>query len=80
MRFLTKFAMVLVLPAFVPAEPFEPLVTVSYTNSPSNVPAARTSFTEPAINGSISTGGSAVPGIAQSSPSTASQPATIGQP
>lgn len=31
MRFLAKFAMALVLPAFVPAEPFPPLATVTYT-------------------------------------------------
>lgn len=31
MRFLTKFAIALVLPAFVPAEPFPPLASVSYT-------------------------------------------------
>lgn len=30
MRFLTKFALALVLPAFVPSEPFPPLATVSY--------------------------------------------------
>lgn len=30
-RFLVKFALALVLPAFVPAEPFPPLVTVTYT-------------------------------------------------
>lgn len=29
-RFLAKFALALVLPAFVPAEPFPPLVTVTY--------------------------------------------------
>ena len=33
MHFLTKFAIVLVLPAFVPAEPFPPLVTVTYTQA-----------------------------------------------
>lgn len=31
MRFLVKFALALVVPAFVPAEPFPPLATVSYT-------------------------------------------------
>jgi endonuclease YncB( thermonuclease family) len=30
MRFLTKFVLALVLPAFVPAEPYPPLVTVTY--------------------------------------------------
>ena len=30
MRFLTKFALALVLPAFVPAEPFPPIVSVIY--------------------------------------------------
>lgn len=30
MRFLTKFALALVLPAFVPAEPFPPLATLTY--------------------------------------------------
>jgi endonuclease YncB( thermonuclease family) len=30
MRFLTKFAIALVLPAFVPAEPFPPLATLTY--------------------------------------------------
>lgn len=43
MRFLTKFALVLVLPAFVPAEPFPPLASVSYTGAASPVvPAGRT--------------------------------------
>jgi endonuclease YncB( thermonuclease family) len=32
-RFLTKFALALVLPAFVPAEPFPPLATVSYAGA-----------------------------------------------
>jgi hypothetical protein len=32
-RFATKFLIALVLPAFVPAEPFPPLATVSYTAS-----------------------------------------------
>lgn len=31
MRFLAKFMLALVLPALVPAEPFEPLATVAYT-------------------------------------------------
>jgi hypothetical protein len=31
MRFLTKFVVALVLPAFVPAEPFPPLTTLTYT-------------------------------------------------
>lgn len=35
MRFLTKFVLALVLPAFVPAEPFPPLVTVTYTRAAS---------------------------------------------
>jgi endonuclease YncB( thermonuclease family) len=30
MRFLTKFVLALVLPAFVPAEPFPPLATLNY--------------------------------------------------
>jgi endonuclease YncB( thermonuclease family) len=30
MRFVTKFALALILPAFVPAEPFPPLATVTY--------------------------------------------------
>lgn len=30
MRFLTKFMLAIVLPAFLPAEPFPPLVTVTY--------------------------------------------------
>ena len=38
MRFLTKFALALVLPAFVPAEPFEPLVTVTYKGEAASVP------------------------------------------
>lgn len=38
-RFLTKFAIALVLPAFVPAEPFPPLATVSYTGTGETVPA-----------------------------------------
>jgi micrococcal nuclease len=33
MRFLTKFALLLLLPAFVPAEPFPPLATLSYTGA-----------------------------------------------
>jgi endonuclease YncB( thermonuclease family) len=42
MRVLTKFALVLVLPAFVPAEPFPPLASVSYTGAASPVvPAGR---------------------------------------
>jgi len=35
LRFLTKFALALVLPAFVPAEPFPPLATVTYGEMPS---------------------------------------------
>lgn len=35
MRFLTKFVLALVLPAFVPAGPFPPLVAVKYTGSES---------------------------------------------
>lgn len=31
MRFLTKFLLALVLPAFIPPEPFPPLATVTYT-------------------------------------------------
>lgn len=31
MHFLTKFSIALVLPAFVPAEPYPPLATVTYT-------------------------------------------------
>lgn len=31
MRFLTKFAIALALPAFVPAEPYPPLATISYS-------------------------------------------------
>jgi endonuclease YncB( thermonuclease family) len=44
MRFLTKFVIALVLPAFVPAEPFEPLVTVTYTGAATSaaVPAGST--------------------------------------
>jgi hypothetical protein len=44
MRFLTKFALALVLPAFVPAKPFPPLVTVTYTAdaNPPIVPAGET--------------------------------------
>lgn len=33
MRFLTKFVLALLLPAFVPAEPFPPLMTLSYTGA-----------------------------------------------
>lgn len=33
MRFLTKFALALVLPAFVPAEPSKPLATLTHTGS-----------------------------------------------
>jgi hypothetical protein len=36
MRFLTKFVLALILPAFVPAEPFPPLGTVTYTGAASN--------------------------------------------
>lgn len=46
MHFLSKFAIALVLPAFVPAEPFPPLATVTYTGSTSApVVAAGESFT-----------------------------------
>jgi endonuclease YncB( thermonuclease family) len=38
MRFLTKFALALVLPAFVPAEPFPPLATISYARHTPVVP------------------------------------------
>ncbi|MGN6155389.1 MAG: hypothetical protein ACTHN4_06610 [Sphingomicrobium sp.] len=38
MRFLTKFALALVLPAFVPAEPFPPLTTLTYTGHAAVVP------------------------------------------
>jgi len=31
MRFLTKFALAMAFPAFVPAEPFPPLATLTYT-------------------------------------------------
>lgn len=45
MRFLTKFTLALVLPAFVPAEPFPPLVTVSSTQAAStNIVPAGVSF------------------------------------
>lgn len=33
MRFLTKFTFALLLPAFVPAEPYPPLATLSYTGA-----------------------------------------------
>lgn len=44
MRFLTKFVLALALPAFIPAEPFPPLATVTYTAAePSTiVPAGET--------------------------------------
>lgn len=44
MRFVTKFVIALVLPAFVPAEPYPPLVTVSYSGAASGqvVPAGST--------------------------------------
>lgn len=35
MRFLTKFALALVVPAFVPAKPYPPLATVTYTSADS---------------------------------------------
>lgn len=35
MRFLSKFLLALVLPAFFPAEPFPPLATLTYTNASS---------------------------------------------
>lgn len=44
MRFLIKFAIVLVLPAFVPAEPFPPLATVTYTGADSPVVPAGQMF------------------------------------
>jgi endonuclease YncB( thermonuclease family) len=34
MRFVTKFAIAMALPLFVPTEPFPPLVTVTYTAGP----------------------------------------------
>ena len=37
MRFLTKFALALLLPAFVPAEPYPPLATLSYTGAGATV-------------------------------------------
>lgn len=36
MRFFTKFTLALVLPTFAPAEPFPPLVTVTYTGDVSS--------------------------------------------
>lgn len=33
MRFLTKFGLALTIPAFVPAEPYPPLATVSHTDA-----------------------------------------------
>lgn len=44
MRFLTKYGLALVLPAFVPAEPFPLLAIVTYTGAASNpvVPAGET--------------------------------------
>jgi endonuclease YncB( thermonuclease family) len=35
LRFLTKFLLALVIPAFVPAEPYPPLATLTYTSSAS---------------------------------------------
>jgi endonuclease YncB( thermonuclease family) len=35
MRFLTKFALALTIPAFVPAEPYPPLATLAYTGGTS---------------------------------------------
>lgn len=46
MRFLTKFGVALVLPAFVPTEPFPPLATVSYTTAQSS-PVIRAGETFP---------------------------------
>jgi endonuclease YncB( thermonuclease family) len=44
MRFVTKFALALILPAFVPAEPFPPLATVTYKADAKSqiVPAGQT--------------------------------------
>lgn len=42
MRFLTKFALLLVLPAFVPGEPFPPLASATYTPTAGVVPAGQT--------------------------------------
>jgi hypothetical protein len=39
MRFLTKFVLALVLPAFVPAEPFPPLTTLTYTAQGAEAPS-----------------------------------------
>lgn len=44
MRFFTKFAIALVLPAFVPAEPLPPLATVTYKEA-SSAPIIRTGET-----------------------------------
>lgn len=38
MRFLTKFTLALVPPAFAPAEPFSPLTTLTYTGQAAIVP------------------------------------------
>lgn len=46
MHFLTKFSIALVLPAFVPAEPYPPLATVTYTVADSTpIVSAGASFT-----------------------------------
>jgi endonuclease YncB( thermonuclease family) len=49
MHFLTKFVFALVLPAFVPAEPFPPLASVTYShaNSAPVVPAGETFLCTP---------------------------------
>ena len=44
MRFLTKFALALVLPAFIPVEPSPPLATVTYTAATSPIVAAGETF------------------------------------
>lgn len=45
MHFLTKFAIALVLPAFVPPEPFPPLATVRYVGESQSALSAGQSFT-----------------------------------
>ena len=51
MHFLTKFSIALVLPAFVPTEPFEPLDTVTYTAAANSavVPAGETFTCTPTV-------------------------------
>lgn len=44
MRFVTKFALALVLPAFVPSEPFQPLAKLTYTGAASPVVPAGETF------------------------------------